>query len=57
MGGVAERQVIDRRWAVKGSGDGTELKVSVLGDGRGKKTEQRDWYRPRRGILDETKRK
>ncbi len=55
MGGILERQLIDRRWAANGSGDGTELKVSVSVDKIENRTDQKDWCRPRMWNPDETK--
>ena len=55
MGGILERQLIDRKWAVEGSGDGTEPEVSVSVDGRENMTEQKEWYRLRLWKPDETK--
>lgn len=55
MGGILERQLIDRRWAAEGSGDGTELEGSVLVDGRENRMEQKEWCRPRLWKPDETK--
>ena len=55
MGGAPEKQPIERIMAAAESGDGTELKVSVSVDGREKRTEQKDWCRPRMWKPDETK--
>ena len=55
MGGILERQLIDRRWAAEGSGDRTEPEVSVSVVGRENRTEQKEWYRPRLWKPDETK--
>jgi len=55
MGGTPEIQLIEGIMAADGSGDGTELKVSVSVDKIENRTDQKDWCRPRMWNPDETK--